>query len=375
MKIKIIVRNAKVCVIILLFVSFRFATAESVADNTATKFRPVSPNDITDILTRISDKTRSNYERIKTWQGEADATVEIIYRGPAAERVFRENTSGKGKIPKGVRQRTVGNIRFAADFEKGLVYQNLHRPNPLQYTELETERDLGAKSLFPLHTVSVITPEHFTKSGANVYEGISVKSRSAVREAPEKCSCAMSGVFDPRKCFGLGGPLWQILSLVIQNIDEDGKLSEGAYDLELEERVREGSTEYRIGLLYKSPEETYAILTTMVFSGEKGFNIISYQVADQQGKLLEKESWDYGLLDGIYLPTKTGKQNFERQTGQLSYQEEFIFKNSQINHVITPETFTYKNLGLKNGDKFINKILDMEYTYQDGELILTSNNK
>jgi hypothetical protein len=36
-------------------------------------------------------------------------------------------------------------------------------------------------------------------------------------------------------------------------------------------------------------------------------------------------------------------------------------------------TFTYKNLGLKNGDQFIDKILQKEYTYQNGELIELEN--
>ncbi len=81
------------------------------------------------------------------------------------------------------------------------------------------------------------------------------------------------------------------------------------------------------------------------------------------------------VVDGIYLPTKTEKQNYDKQTGQLSYREEFIFKNSLINHPIPQETFTYKNLGLKDDDKFIDNILNREYTYKDEELIPLTKDK
>ena len=63
------------------------------------------------------------------------------------------------------------------------------------------------------------------------------------------------------------------------------------------------------------------------------------------------------------------------ENGEMSYERECLFNNIKINHVIPEETFTYKNLGLKDGDKFVDKIQNKEYIYQDEELIIMGSSK
>ena len=349
-------KNFELAVVILLVVC---ASPNSHVES----YCSVPKDKIPSILTLLLVEGRSNYEGIRTWQGEADFKVDIIYQGENAKRVLHEKTKDKGEIPKIVRKRKVGNIQFIADFEKRFIYEKLDRPNPVQYTEYKTGRDLGTKSPLPWHTVSVITPEHFIQSAPSVYDGTSIKKRKVVRvESQKGSSCAESGVFDPRKCFGVSGTVWQTLSMLIQEIQEKGKFSVGEYDLRVEERTKDSKTEYRIRIPLKSPQ-TYAFLT-MVFSGSKGFNIISHEIKEQHDKLFQKFTWDYELIDGVYLPTKTEKRNFDRQTGQLKYQEVFVYRNNKLNQPIPAETFEYTNLGLKEGDIFLDEILDKEYRYE-----------
>lgn len=366
MKTRISQNGTKFYIIILLTL-FNIASAEGSENNPGSDFNSVPPHEIPNVLTLILDKTKSNYDSIQTWQGMVDFTVDIIYKGPAAERVFNENTDGNGDIPKIVMKHKEGNIQFAVDAEKGLVYENLSRPEPVQYIDLETGRNLIAKTSLPWYTISIITPEHFTQSFPVRYSGNSIVSRMATKEEPNDCpTCIMSGVFDPRSHLGSKKLVEQTLSFIIQKIQEDGKFTVGEYDLELEKHQREGNTQYRILIPLKNPE-TYGF-ATMVFSVEKGYNITLYEITIQN-QLLQKISWVYSLVDGIYLPTKTEKQNFNQQTGELNYREEFIFKNSLINLPIPEDTFTYKNLVLKDDDKFIDKILDKEYIYKNEELI------
>jgi len=155
---------------------------------------------------------------------------------------------------------------------------------------------------------------------------------------------------------------------VLQYINEDGKYGIDGYSLKVEERMDESITEYRIQLPGKVAPEAYLFLT-MFFSSEKGFNIISVETTDHNGKLSQRSTWDYDLVNGVYIPSKTTEQIFERKNGGLSYEAKYTFKNQKVNRPIPEETFRYKNLGLKNGDKFIDNILREEYIYQDGELI------
>lgn len=46
-----------------------------------------------------------------------------------------------------------------------------------------------------------------------------------------------------------------------------------------------------------------------------------------------------------------------------------LFENFNVNTSIPSETFTAANLGMQNGDKFIDKVNDKEFTYQNDELV------
>ena len=364
--------NLKLCVVILL-ISFSFADAEDLGANTAGEFHPVDSNQIPNILTMISAQVRSNYERIKTWQGDIDVTTDFIDEGAEAERVFRDHTNGTGETPKIVKEHIESRHQFAIDLEKDCLHTNLRRENPPYYTDFESGRNLGAKSLRPLCNFSIATPEYFIHSAPDAYRGDSVVRRSAIKQARLKnsstCVSNMHPVYDPRKIFKTGGAVWESFPRMLQYINEHGKYSFGGYDLKVEESISGNITKYRIVIPNKAFSGGGYHFLTMVFPSKAGFNMTSYEVTDEDGRLLQEWKFNYDLIDGIYLPSATGQQNFTREGGKLSYEKRYTFKNQKVNKPIPEETFTYKNLGLKNGDKFIDKILGKEYTYQDEELI------
>ncbi|HEW78789.1 MAG TPA: hypothetical protein ENH34_02325 [Phycisphaerales bacterium] len=375
MKTEIILSTTKLCVVILLALP-NFAKAENSEGNTTSEFRSVAFDKIPQILTMISDKVRSNYERIKTWQGELSVVTDYIYEGSAAERVFKTNTTSVGNVPKIVGEHRETIIEFSLDAEKDFLYANYRPIKPLQYMDLESGRELGAKGILGRRR-AIITPEYQLHcTGDTMRDGV-VMSRKAVKKIREKeptCTDTTTPVFDPRKSFEAGGPIWGTLSRVLQHIDLQGEYSVDKYDLKMEKRTDGNTTEYRIVLPGKITATDY-LFVTMIFSGEKGFNVTSFEVTDPNGRLLQKATWDYALVDSIYLPSKTTEQHFERENGQLRYDRISTFRNLWVNQPMPAETFTYKNLGLKNGDKFIDKILGEEYIYQDEALIPVSKEK
>lgn len=369
MRTRIILSKIRLCAVILL-TSFSFVTAESVTNNTAITFSPVSPDDIPDILTMISAQVRSNYEHIKTWQGKIDSTVAVIYEGPAAERVFKNKTDSVGKIPKAVREYSERTVRFAVDCEKNFFYAKKYRQNPRQYTDLKSGRNFVTKSL-STYEVVISTPEYYiySRPDRRMRGGGPIVRRSAVKKEAQECSRSeMAGVFDPRRCFIPGSPIWETFPRVVQYINEHGNFSVDGHALKVEERMSGTITEYRIQLPGKLSPGNYLFMT-MVFSSDKRFNITSLETTISDGQLFQKMTWDYGLVDGLYLPNKTTKQDFSGENAKLSYDKRSFFKNSKINRPIPAKTFTYKNLGLENGDRFVDKILHKDYFYQNRELI------
>lgn len=372
MKAIITSKKIKVSALVMLIL-FNLTSAEGLRGDIASEFRPVDSNRIPEILTMISSRIKSNYDKIKTWQVEEDFTIYRIYEGAKAERIFNTRTDGTGKTPNTVIRRIEGKHQFAVDLEKDFLYANMIRENPPYYMDLETGRDLGAKSA-PSQKVSILTPEYYINWGPYAMRDGVVMSRRVVKQARQKgltCTNLSPPVSDPRESFMVGQPIWETFPPLVQYINEHGKYGIDGYSLKVEGRTIGNLTEYRIQRPGKVSPERY-LLVTMVFSSKKGFNIVSYEVTDPNGKVFQQLTWEYELVSGVYLPKKTTEQIFELENGGLSYEAKYTFKNTKTNHHIPEETFTYKNLGLKNGDKFIDKILDKEFTYQDGDLIPVS---
>ena len=202
-------------------------------------------------------------------------------------------------------------------------------------------------------------------------------NRKAVKAKREKgrmdCRSGMPPIYDPRDSFGARRTIWENFPRLVQHINEHGELNVDGYRLKLEEQKYGDVTRYRVQWPAKISPETY-IFVKMVFYSDKGFNVVSYEVTDPNGKVFQRLTWEYELVSSVYVPKETTEERFERSNGELSYHRESTFRNLQLNQPIPEKTFTYKNLGLENGDKFIDKTLGKDYTYQDGTLVEAKKN-
>jgi len=357
--------NRFVNVIVLIAV---FAVVEGLGNNTENNFQTVPPDQIPGILIMISEKTRSNYERIKTWQGEIDATVDAIYEGIAAKRILENKRSCAGKNAEVVREHRRSTIEFVADCNEDIFYVKKYSQYPRQYIDVETVTILCVRSN-PGYNISIGTPEYQIHCIPDSKRGDFITSRKAVKKATqERCASCGSDVFDPRSFLIPGWKFWETFPGVLQHIKERGEFNVDGHSLKVEERTDGTITKYRVQLPGMVSPGQYLFIT-MIFSGEKGFNITSLETTGSDGKLFQKKTWVYDLADGVYLPKRTTQQNFKGENAELGYERECIYTNLKLNQAIPEETFTYKNLGLENGDKFIDKTLDKDYIFQDGNLI------
>jgi hypothetical protein len=349
------------------------------AEGTLGEFHAVSSSEIPEVLTTVSAQVRANYERIKTWQGEMDVIMNYLYSGAEAERVFKSWTDGVGEIPKVIESHKVSAIEFAVDIEKGFLYVN-NCGKSQQYTDIETARNLGAKGT-PGRRKVIVQPEYYLECRPSRMRQDVVTEQQVIKQARENRSTHDSPVvFDPRSVFRVSQPVWETFPRILQYIKEHGEYGIDGYTLSVEKRTDGTVTEYRLrqpGKLSGEPgklsPENYLFITS-TFSSAKGFNIISEEIGSPDGSTTTLKTWGYQLVDGVYLPIETTEQAFAKN-GELRYEEKSLFKNQRINHSIPPETFSYKNLGLQNGDSFIDKIASKQYTYKDGELVETAAQK
>ena len=286
MKDKITSKTIKACSVVLLIL-FNLTSAEGLRGDIASEFRPVDSNRIPEILTMISTRTKSNYDKIKTWQGEQDFTIDRIYEGAAAERKFNTRTDGTGKTPNTVIRHIEGRHKFAVDLEKDFLYTKVSRENPPYYMDFETGRDLGTKSA-PSQQVSIVTPEYYINCGPHTMRDGVVMNRKFVKKVRQKgltCTNLMPPVSDPRECFVVGRPIWETFARVLQHMELHGEVSVDGYALKVEERKDGNDTEYRIQIPGKVSPIDY-LFKTMVFSSKKGFNITSLETTSSLSRLL-----------------------------------------------------------------------------------------
>jgi len=370
MKAKITSKTIKSCAVVMLIL-LNLTIAEGLRADTGGKFHSVDPNQIPNILTMISGQVRSNYECIKTWEGEGDFTIDRIYEGDAAERIFNTQTDGMGEIPKVVLRHIDGGHKFAVDLEKDFLYTEVNRENPPSYIDFETGRDIGTRAV-PSQKISIVTPEYYINYGPQQMRNGVITSRKFVKKGYKEGVANKNlspPVSDPRESFMIEVPIRrEAFPRVLEYIKLHGEYSVDGYALKVEECTDGNLTKYRILIPGRVSPEHY-IFVTMFFSSAKGFNIVLWEETNPEGKLLHKKTWDYDLVNSVYVPSRTTEQIFRWKNGELSYESKYTYKEQQVNIPIPDETFTYKNLGLQDGDKFIDKIQDKEYTYQDGELV------
>lgn len=348
-----------------------FITSYSAIGSETSEFSPVDPIRIPEILTLISDRIQSNQERIRTWKGERRVEYDSIYYGERAERVFENDTFGKGDIPKKIRAHREFIDDFSLDIENKFLFVNRYSnsPKPLQYMDFETKRDLGAKSTLALRR-TIRTPEYqIDCSGNRRRNGVIISQKAVKKARPANaltCDIKILPVYEPRKSFkAFKNEIWELFPMLVEVIQENGKYSVDDYDLKVEEHKFGDITEYRIILPSKAgtPDDYLYLFSPMVFSSDKGYNIVSYQYYVQNGVQIRNKTWDYEYIDGVYVPISVTEEEF-LPDGKLRSEKRVTFVNLRINHAIPSETFEYTNLGLKDGDIFVDEIINKEYRYE-----------
>jgi len=312
--------------IFLLLILVASAKSESIKDNNAAEYELLPYRRIPEILNMISSRVQNNYKRIRTWEGKVESEVDYIYEGKNAERIFKTNTHDIGETPRIVMNHADTTIEFSLDAEKDYLYVHSYSDKLFQYMDLDTGRDLGAKGI-PGEGRSILTKEYRTQCRADTRHKNVVTSRKAIKQKLQDCSgCQKSPVFDPRESFEAGEPIWETLQHILGQINKDGEWKVGEYSLKVGERKVGDVIQYRI-ITPAKITEVDILFSTMVFSSEKGFNVILFKVADINDRILQNATWDYELMEGIYLPKKTTQQNYTGKDGGLSYNRESSFKN------------------------------------------------
>ncbi|MFA5659236.1 MAG: hypothetical protein WC900_08120 [Oscillospiraceae bacterium] len=350
---------------VLIFSACCFATEQDE------KFQAVETERIPGILRNISKQTNENFEQIKTRQGELFYSTYFVHKGTLTKRVFERETDANGPCPDKVAQITESRIISNCDLDKELLYVKRSRETPSRYIDPATNKDLGTKSL-PSSSSEIITNEYRYVAQPSGYLNDKVAQRKAVKTKIDQPSYAGGRQPDylPRYIFDIDSQVWWRYPDYANIIEEKGEYVFMGLAMKAEQRTLSGDLQYRVYEPFYMNAFNIKGWLINTFSEKAGYNIIDSKRITEDGKLMARESTEYQKINGVYVPIKSTEKQFD-YTGDFSLQsqQEETFKNVRINEPIPEGTFTAENLGLQEGDEFIDKVEDKEFKYRNDKLV------
>jgi len=255
----------------------------------------------------------------------------------------------------------------------------------VKFKALDLDRDVVVNTRYsPI--ISIVTSDEYLSYESNHTYGYDPDTvidgkwvgRKAFRLPVEKVKGEQWGhVRDPRRYFFVGDrAVWEELYALrnfITNPSTDipeGKAPQ--ISIATEEMGDHTKTHIKAGF-YGSADcancENEFVYIIMTLDSSVGLNLSRREVTDKTGKTLQTFDITYEKISHVYVPKTIHYITFSFPERKKQFDSWITFTKSILNNPIPAEMFTYKNLGLKDGDKFIDKVLDKEYTYKEGKLI------
>ncbi|MFA5239627.1 MAG: hypothetical protein WC476_07990 [Phycisphaerae bacterium] len=341
-------------------------------------FKAVEAEKIPEILRTISEQSKQNFEKIHTWQGELESSRRFIDKGEQAKKTFEIMTDAVGSTPNEVAEFTSSRIIFKCDLDKGISYSKRSREEPTRYFDTTDGRDLGTKSTVSCSSQIVNNEYQISTRPVRLNMNEEIIKREAVKEkidgdkAPCETCEGLQSAYLPTYVFDIRNQVWHLYPIIAGKIEEKGEYIFDGLTPKVEQRTVSGDLQYRVHMPLRLNSFGIKYLWRIkTFSANTGYNMISLEmITADGGKLMQQENIEYQKINDVYVPVKRMKNTYDYSRDfSLRSQEEQVFKNVRINEPIPDETFTYKNLGLKDGDTFVDKIEDKEYKYKEAKLV------
>jgi hypothetical protein len=169
-------------------------------------------------------------------------------------------------------------------------------------------------------------------------------------------------LLDPRVFFGDGGSTkwWDDIGHLKE---EAGRIGDA---LKVSEAEGPGGRWYRISVFMVG-----GWLATLTCSPEAGFNPVRRVVSlDHAGeKMLKDVQWQWKRFGEIYLPAEVTTVQYDRQTGTPTNSLRVRLGKCIVNKPVDPDQFTYKALGLKDGDLVMDRVDRQFLIHENGKLV------
>ena len=352
------------------------ASANAVGQPMQTDSRSrVDTREAVALLEKWANELESNYEAIKSWSGEYTFLDTMFYEGVrASEFLSLRNIEMPKENPRTLYCRERGRISFAVDAREEKLYSSIE-----VIEEPEVNWDDGESIAFNMgrfHQKSILTPGEFLHFRPTTIWGPTNKDkvvdsdgaigRVAYRDPPAQGQPGNWGTLvNPLQLLMIPEPPWGQLRATADHLRNPSREFKD-YAPSLFSVGQKANESYVLVCPYKLGDGT--LIQETRISTSNGATIISVKDTVSEGFISGEVDLTYEVLDGIRIPHSVRRTAYNPD-GSMHFQRELEVVRAVLNQPIDPATFTYEQLGLKSGDRFWDRMLGVEYTYRDGELI------
>jgi len=366
--------------ILMALFSLLILHGEGYGDNGS--ILPMPTSEYAEFLDTAAVLTKQNYGNIRTWQGEMNIEENNYFIGEEC-RLLKIDAKDPAVHSDNIRRSVSATVKFATDIQNNKLYTKLMPV--VKYTSVDLNRDIDVKERYS-PVISIVTSDEYLSCQPDhsySYDRKTVKNgkwvgRNAFRLPLEKVKGEQWGhVRDPRKYFFSGNKtIWELLfTLRDLIVSPPSDIPEGKFpqiDISTEEKGDHTLT-YIKSRFYASSactnDEDLFINAIMTLDSSVNLNLVRREVTDKTGKTLQTLDITYEKISNVYVPKTVHFRIFRPSDQNLTFDSQITFIKSILNVSISEETFGYRNLGLKNDDRFIDKVASKEFEYKDDKLV------
>lgn len=349
---------------------------------------PMPESEYAEFMDNAAALIKANYENISTWQGEISIQEDDYLYGGKWGDLLQIDPNDPVFYSNSIRRSVSASEKFAVDVRNNKLYTE--RSLPIAKSKA---LDLGIDFVRGRYSpaISIVTSDEYLSYEPNRRYGFEAiingkgAGRAAFRRPVEEARKEQwARVRDPRRYFLSDNKkaVWEDLDALrnfITNPPPDIPAGKAPQISITTEDMGDHTKTHIKGGFYGSPDCTNCddafVNIIMTLDSSVGLNMIRREVTDKTGRTLQTLDITYEKIGHVYVPKTVHFIIFSFSEQKIKFDSRITFTKSILNVPIPAETFNHRNLGLKDGDRFSDKILDKEYTYQDGVLISVSEKK
>ena len=338
---------------------------ESIEDDGNTESgRAVPADEIAETLNMLGDRIEANYREIRSWSGTFDVK-EFSRSGPSAQY---ETT-------------THAEVRFVAEPGKDLLR--------LDYKAVEPIKMVGGDPVDPLpesrwlrtskelYRFPVSEPHPRIEGFPKIMDlDPSKASRVFFREPPGAASqYTHSGFMNPLTFFGIGStPYWEMCRHMAKGLRGELDADASNYvkkSISLRVRTKEDGVEYVLTRRDR-PFELGGV-SEWVFSSKAGLNVVCLRGL-QRERERGSRCYTFRKENGVFIPsniefTRYRDQGPGESSRKLVEHRVYVLKETRVNEPIDPAVFQIQSLGLRDGDRMVDRIENEMFVFDGKKLV------